>query len=75
LGQLHSNLGEVKNVSINWINWINFHKLETFGQIPTALIIFGKLKQLHSNLGTIRAIWANWKSVIQIYIIYKYLSK
>jgi len=33
--------------------------LETFGQIPTTLIIFGKLKQLHSNLGTIRAIWAN----------------
>jgi len=33
-------------------------RLETFGQIPTALIIFGKLKQLHSNLGTILAIWA-----------------
>jgi len=33
------------------------------------------LKELHSNLGTIRTIWANWKSVIQIYIYYKYLSK
>jgi len=33
------------------------------------------LKELHSNLGTIRTIWANWKSVIQIWICYKYLSK
>jgi len=26
-------------------------------------------------MGTIRAIWSNWKSVIQICIVYKYLSK
>jgi len=26
-------------------------------------------------LGTIRNIWSNWKSVIQICIYYKYLSK
>jgi len=25
-------------------------------------------------MGTIRAIWANWKSVIQICVIYKFLS-
>jgi len=37
--------------------------------------MFGKLKQFHSNLVTIRAIWANWKSVIQICMFYKYLSK
>jgi len=43
-------------------------QLETFGQIPTDSIIFGKLKQLHSNMGTIGNTWANWKSFIQICI-------
>jgi len=33
------------------------------------------LKEFHLNFGTIRTIWANWKSVNQICIYYKYMSK
>jgi len=65
LGQFHSNLGEGKNVSINWKNWGKFQQPKstldkqqqlhsTSGQVEHLHLILNNFKQLHSYFNNIK---------------------